>query len=83
MESADIQEAGEQIDPSLKNGSQFLSGTSHGTETYKSSLEDPLRQIRGAGSADELKNVVGALQQETNQMLDRSCALEKQLKSTT
>ena len=77
MENAHIQEASEQINPSLKNGSQFLSEASQGTETYKSSLENSLRQIRGAGSADEVKNVVGALQQKTNQMLDRSRALEK------
>ena len=77
MEGAHIQEASEQINPSLKNGSQFLSGASQGTETYKSSLENSLRQSRGAGGADELKNVVRAPQQKPDQMLDRSRALEK------
>ena len=49
MESAHIQEAGEQINPSLKNGSQFLTGASQGTEIYESSLEDSLRKIRVVG----------------------------------
>tara|TARA_B100000674_G_scaffold104705_1_gene76706 strand:- start:748 stop:1008 length:261 start_codon:yes stop_codon:yes gene_type:complete len=67
----------------LKNDSQFLLGASQGTETYKSTLGDPLRQIRGTGSADEINNFVGALEKETNQMLGRSRALEEKLKSTT
>ena len=83
MEGARIQEASEQIDSSVKNVSQFLSEAAAGTETFKSSLEDSLDQIRDAGSADDLESVVGALQQETSQMLDRSRALEERLKSTT
>ena len=61
----------------MKNDSQFLLGASQGTEKYKSTLKDPLRQIRGAGSANEINNVVGALEKETNQMLGRSRALEE------
>ena len=82
-EGARIQEASDRIDSSVKNVSQFLSEASESTETFKSSLEVSLLQIRNAGNADELQNVVGVLQQETNQMLNCSRALEDQLKSTT
>ena len=82
-EGARIQEASNQIDSSVKNVSQFLSDASESTETFKSSLEVSLLQIRNAGNADELQNVVAVLQQETNQMLNCSRALEDQLKSTT
>ena len=67
----------------MKNVRQFLSEASENTETFKSSLEVSLLQIRNAVDADELQNVVGVLQQETNQMLNCSRALEDQLKSTT
>ena len=82
-EGARIQEASDRIDSSVKNVSQFLSEASESTETFKSSLEVSLLQIRNAGNADELQNVVAVLQQETNQMLNCSRALEDQLKSTT
>lgn len=83
MEGARIQEASEQIDTSVKEVGQFLSEASEGTESFKSTLEVSLDQIRDAGSADDLKNVVGALQVETSEMLSRSRALEERLKSTT
>ena len=82
-EGARIQEASDRIDSSVKNVSQFLSDASESTETFKSSLEVSLLQIRNAGNADELQNVVAVIQQETNQMLNCSRALEDQLKSTT
>lgn len=82
-EGARIQEASEQIDTSVKEVSSFLSEAAEGTESFKSTLEESLEEIRGAGSADDLKHVVDALQKETGEMLIRSRNLEERLKSTT
>lgn len=82
-EGARIQEASEQIDTSVKEVSQFLSEAADGTESFKATLESSLDKIQGAGSADDLSSVVGALQKETSEMLIRSRNLEERLKSTT
>ena len=82
-EGARIQEASEQIDNSVKEVSTFLSEAAEGTESFKSTLENSLDQISDAGSAEDLKGVVGALQAETSEMLNRSRKLEERLKSTT
>lgn len=82
-EGARIQEASEQIDSSVKEVSRFLAEAAEGTESFKSSLESSLDEIRSAGSAEELGNVVGILAKETGEMLERSRNLEERLKSTT
>ncbi|MEL0018881.1 MAG: diguanylate cyclase [Rickettsiales bacterium] len=82
-EGARIQEASEQIDSSVKEVGQFLAEAAEGTENFKTTLENSLDEIRGAGTADDLSHVVGALQKETNEMLVRSRNLEERLKATT
>ena len=82
-EGARIQEASEQIDCSVKEMSRFLTEAAEGTESFKASLETSLDGIQKAGSAEELRSVIGALAEETGHMLERSRTLEERLKNTT